>query len=185
MKTVESKADMQYRAEEVLRSLLSQVSTIKVLEIQYESHASRAKGRFVAHIEVLGRSHALACEVRTHAPCAHLHKAIEELNQEASKLSPKAIPVLIVPYLPADAQAICKEFNAAFVDFEGNARISLGEVFIVKRSMRARSAAAVSSVVASQEMNTRLHSPTAFIAPNIPAAASRSRTDTAAIVGVA
>jgi hypothetical protein len=185
MKAIESKSDMQYRAEEVLRSLLSQVSTIKIREIQCEPHTSRAKGRFVAHVEVLGRPHALACEVRALAPGAHLQKAIEELNEEAAKLSPKAIPVLIAPYLPADAQAICKESHAAFVDFEGNARISLGEVFIVKRSIRSHSTATSAAVPVNQEMPPRPQAPSVYLARSIPAVASRSRTDTAAVVGVA
>ena len=185
MKIIESKADMQHRAEEVLRSLLSQVSTIKLREIRHESHVSRAQGRFLAHIDVLGRSRILACEVRLQTLAANLHKAIEELNDEAAKLSPEAIPVLIVPYLTPDAEAICRESQAAFVDFEGNARIALGEVFIGKRSIPAHSRAAASAAVVNQEMRSRPLAPAVFVAPNIPAVAPRTRTDTAAIVGVA
>jgi hypothetical protein len=186
MKTIDSTTDMQHRAEEALRSALSQVSTIKVREIRRESHLSRAKDRFVAHVEVLGRAHALACEVRTHTLAANLRKAIEELNEEATRHSPAAIPVLILPYLTPDAEAICKETRAAYIDFEGNARISLGEVFIVKRSMRVRDgSAAVSCTVASQEEKTRPPAPLVFVPSNLPASASRGRTDTAAIIGAA
>lgn len=186
MRTIDSTTDMQHRAEEALRSLLSQVSTIKVREIRRETHMSRGKDRFVVHIEVLGRSHALACELRTYTSASNLRKAIEELNAEATRYSPAAVPMLILPNLTPDAEAICKETRAAYVDFEGNARISLGEVFIVKRSMRARDgSSAFSSTFASQEAKTRAPAPMVFVAPNLPASASRSRTDTAAIVGVA
>jgi hypothetical protein len=186
MRTVESRTEMQHRAEEVLRLLLAQVSAVKLRGIQHDSHTSRVKGRFVAHIEVLGRSRALACEVRSHAPTANLRKTIEELHAEAAHLAPDATPVLIAPYLPPEAQAICKECRTAFLDLEGNARLALGEVFIGKRSVPVRnSATGDSSACTGQEARTRPLAPTAYLATSIPAAAPRVRTDTAAIVGVA
>jgi hypothetical protein len=51
-------------------------------------------------------------------------------------------PVLIAPYLSPEAQTLCKERDAGFLDLEGNARLSPGEVFIGKRSMNVHRPAA-------------------------------------------
>ena len=45
------------------------------------------------------------------------------------------MPVLIAPYLSPEAQALCNESKTGFIDLEGNVRLALGEVFIVKRTM--------------------------------------------------
>lgn len=183
MRTIESTTDMQHRAEQALCALLSQVSTVKLREIRHESHLGRTKGRFVAHVEVLGRSRALACEIKTHSLASGLRKAIEELDKEAARLSPEAIPVLIVPQLSADAEAICKASRAAFLDFEGNARISLGEVFIVKRRMRADSAP--DALATLQAAKSKTPAPLVYVAPSNSASAALGRTDAAVIVGAA
>jgi hypothetical protein len=44
-------------------------------------------------------------------------------------------PVLIAPELSEEAQALCRDSNTGFLDLEGNARLYLDEVFIVKRSL--------------------------------------------------
>jgi len=185
MKAIDLRTGMRHRAEDELRLLLSQVSTIKFRDICHESLASRAKGRFIAHIEVLGRSRALACEVKAHALAANLRKTIEELNEDAAHLAPGAIPVLIVPHLSADAQAVCREFQAGFVDFEGNARLSVDDVFIVKRSMRARheQPQALKAVI-DRPAVLRPPAPTLFVSSNIPGAESRLREAVGPAVGV-
>ena len=49
--------------------------------------------------------------------------------------------VLIAPYLlPPEAQALCKERSASYLDLEGNAHLAFGEVFIGKRSVPGRAA---------------------------------------------
>lgn len=186
MKALESTNDLLHSGEEALRQLLSQVSTIKFREIHHKSPASRTKAQFVAYVEVLGSTHELACEVRAFALIADLKKSLEELVEEAALISPETIPVLIAPYISPMVQAICKEHRAAFVDFAGNARISLGEVFIVKRSMRMSadtlSASASSNVVAGQK--PRLSLPVFYSASDIPVT-TRRHVDTAAIIGAA
>ncbi len=42
---------------------------------------------------------------------------------------------MIAPYLSPEAQTICKESHTNFIDLEGNARITIGEIFIGKRTM--------------------------------------------------
>ncbi len=60
--------------------------------------------------------------------CASLQRTAQDFNADAT-------PVLIAPHLSPEAQALCKETRVAFLDLEGNARLFVGEVFIVMRSL--------------------------------------------------
>lgn len=129
MKTKSSMDEIEARATEALRALLGEVSVIKLKGIRRE-----AKGAVLAHVDVLGHSHTLACEVQANPGPENLRNALRDLQTEASHFD-GAVPVLIAPYLSPEAQAVCKENHAGFLDLEGNARLALGEVFIGKRAL--------------------------------------------------
>ena len=135
MKTHAPRDEMQQRAAEALKIVLAQVSSIKLKEIRHDSAAQPSAGGFVAHVDVFGHSHLLACRVKSSWQLVDLEKQVEELRESAAKLAPGATPVFIAPYLSPEAQAICKARASGFLDLEGNARIAVGEVFIGKRSV--------------------------------------------------
>jgi hypothetical protein len=154
MKTSGLKLEMQRHAAEALRSLLTQVSTIKLKEIREELPSRNMKASFVALIDVFGHPRALACHVTSSTERTDLRALLQGLSDDAAQLLPEATPVLIAPYLPPEAQAICKELKASFFDFEGNARLHVDEVFIVRRNLTPRNASlplapAFDSVMAS------------------------------------
>jgi hypothetical protein len=84
----------------------------------------------------------LACEVNTDTRASKVRASIRKLQECAAYLAGETTPVLIAPYLSPETQALCKESHAGFLDLEGNARLSLGEVFIGKRSMNVHQPAA-------------------------------------------
>ncbi len=125
--------ELEARAAEALRELLEQVSTIKVRDLR---RASKAPGRgIVAHIEVLGHTHTLACKVEASGELCQVSAALAEMDAHTAHLGADATPVLIAPYLSPEAQSLCKESHAGFLDLEGNARLMIDEVFIAKRSL--------------------------------------------------
>lgn len=125
MKPKSSMDDLEAKATEALRSLLGQVSVIKLRNIRREA------GSVLAQIEVLGHSHTLACDLQPNARPEVLRSALRARHN-----SPEAAtPVVIAPYLSPEAQQICKENQAGFLDLEGNARLALGEFFIGKRAL--------------------------------------------------
>lgn len=127
--------ELELRATEALRTLLGQVSVIKLKEIRRSP-----QGPMLARVDVLGHSHTLACEIEPSAQIESLRNALQELHQDAAHYEGAATPVLIAPYLSPEAQAVCKEWSASYLDLEGNARLALGEVFIGKRSTQVRAA---------------------------------------------
>lgn len=147
----------EMRAVAALRALLSRVSAIKLLDLKHESDfrcESRPVGRsatvfaraIFAHIDVFGHSHTLACAVIPDGEPSQLRTQLRTLPREletgaapfapdASPLAVDAVPFVIAPYLSPEAQALLKQSNIGFLDFEGNARLNVGEVFISMRSL--------------------------------------------------
>lgn len=144
MRVKSSMNELETRATEALRSLLGQVSVIKLKGIQRES-----AGSVLAQIDVLGHNHTLACDVQSSARPEALRTALRA-RQRCARQGETAIQVVIAPYLSPEAQQICKENQAGFLDLEGNARLALGEFFIGKRALSHKApVAAVRSARAS------------------------------------
>jgi hypothetical protein len=149
MKTDWAADELEVRAAEALKSLLEQVSAVKLKEMKRESAtggraaevATHVATHIEAHIDIYGHSHILACEVNADTRPSKVRASIKKLQDCAAHLAGETTLVLIAPYLSPEAQALCKENHAGFLDLEGNARLTLGEVFIGKRSLRQRAAA--------------------------------------------
>ena len=141
MKTDRAASELEVRAAAALRALLEQVSAVKLRELKHEPPARGHAAEIVARIDVFGHSHTLACEVNADTRPSKVRASLRKLQDCASHLAGETTLVLIAPYLSPEAQTLCKESHAGFLDLEGNARLSLGQVFIGKRSMRLHPAA--------------------------------------------
>lgn len=126
-------------AIEALRETLRQISVIKVKQICVDRHGHRGEKTILGHIEIYGHAHLLACKVVSACDPQHLNKALRELKEMEKERGVVVIPVLIAPSMSAEAQTVCRESNIGFLDIEGNARLYLDEVFIVKRSLHHKS----------------------------------------------
>jgi len=126
--------ELESRAADALRALLGRISILRLKEVTcVPRHRSRVV-KFVAHVEVLGHSHTLACGVNALENSSHLRAALRNLHDTAADFAADATPIFIAPRLSPEAQAICRESSASFLDLEGNARLFLGESFIMMRS---------------------------------------------------
>lgn len=141
MKSDRTATELEVRAAEALKSLLQQVSAVKLKEMKHEPPARGCAAEILVHIDIYGHSHTLACEVNPDTRPSKVRASLKKLRDCAAHLAGEATPVLIAPYLSPEAQALCKQSHAGFLDLEGNARLSLGEVFIGKRSLRLHPAA--------------------------------------------
>ena len=56
--------------------------------------------------------------------------ALLQLRNHLDHLGKDVTPLLIAPYLSPEAQALCRDQGVGFLDFEGNARIAFGGVFV-------------------------------------------------------
>ncbi len=122
-------------AIEALRDTLGQISVIKLKEISVDPHAHRGGTTILGHIEIYGHSHWLACRVVENCEPLCVKRAVHQLKRVEKESGVAVTPILIAPVISAEAQTACRENNTGFLDLAGNARLYLGEVFIVKRSM--------------------------------------------------
>jgi hypothetical protein len=128
----------KHRALAALNSLLMQVSaiTLKDLGVALPVLPGR-EFDILAHVEVFGRTHTLACRISGSDP-QQVRAALEELRDDIAGLPGKVTPVLIFPVLSPEVQALCDESKTAFLDLHGNGRLAIDEVFISMRSLPRR-----------------------------------------------
>ena len=126
---------LELEAIEALREALKQISVIKVKDISVDPSGNRTDKTILGHIEIYGHAHLLACKVVGSCEPMRLRRAVSDLMGIEKKRGVVVMPVLIVPEISDEAQTICRNNNAGFLDLEGNARLYLDEVFIVRRSL--------------------------------------------------
>ncbi|MDR9849582.1 type IV toxin-antitoxin system AbiEi family antitoxin [Herbaspirillum huttiense] len=133
LKTHHSMKSFETQAAHALRSLLLQVPALKLLDIEHETAMADSGVDFTARIKVAGKRHALVCEANSSGQPRHVRHALLTLRDYMSHHAKDATPVLIAPYLSPDAQALCREHEAGFLDLEGNARLVFDGIFIERQ----------------------------------------------------
>jgi len=129
---------LEKRAAGALNEILDQVSAVKVREIRPTPHTPGHSLALLASIEVLGQPHMLACTIVSGATPSRIEESLSELRRGVPADAENATPVLIAPRIPHSVQPKYQSARVGYLDFHGNARIELGEVFILKRSLPLR-----------------------------------------------
>src|SRR5258706_10057507 len=122
--------ELAHRAAEALRELLRQVRAIELINVEFEPQGADRGVDFLVHFRVAGRRQALVCEVKVSGQPRHVRMALLQLRDVVARFGVDATPVFIAPYLSPEAQAVCREHEAGFLDLEGNARLVFDGVFI-------------------------------------------------------
>jgi hypothetical protein len=122
------------RAVAALGSLLSQVSAIRVKNMDAGTAASGAID-ILACVEIFGRNHTVACQISAGSDAENVRNTLAELHSHIAKLPGEVTPVLIVPVLSPEVQSLCSQQRAGCLDLRGNGRLSIGEVFVSMRSL--------------------------------------------------
>ena len=181
MRMLASTTESSFRAIQALKHVLSEVSAVKLKEICHQP-AKDSEPEFVAYLDVVGRPHALACKVNPNVRGQKLRSILEELREKTRGVGENAAPLLIAAYLSPQEQEMCKECCAGFLDLEGHARIALGEVFIMKRTMHRRVQDRALDAASLQKAIIRPSAPVVYIASNIPGNFNRPRAGVIASV---
>ena len=126
---------LEFEAIEALRETLQQISVIKVKEIALDRQSHRGDRTILGLVEIYRHSHLLACKAVNGCDTPHIKRAVDELRQVEKERGVVVTPILIAPTISEEAQALCRDSNIGFLDLDGNARLYLDEVFIVKRSL--------------------------------------------------
>jgi len=157
------------QAADALKAVLREISSVKLTELRCEPLGNGQLSGILARIDVFGHSHLLACEVKAQGNPQQLMTTLRGLRESRTDRDAGSTLVIIAPYLSPEAQEVCKESQAGFLDLEGNARIAVGEIFISKRTMLPRMQkvdAADPLIVHAGKM--RALAPMVYIASDIP-----------------
>ncbi len=133
------KRQLENEAVGALRQTLGQISVVKIKEIKVEAaNQDRSDRTIIADVEVYGHAHRLVCKLVCSYSPIELQHTFLELQRLHAQFQGETTPVLIAPVLTEEAQTLCRDSNTGYLDLEGNARLYLDEVFIVKRSLMHR-----------------------------------------------
>ncbi|MGH9590299.1 MAG: hypothetical protein ACRD25_07875 [Terracidiphilus sp.] len=139
MKTITRSNELGTRARDAITAVLRQASTIELKEIEERVTPDLSRQtEFIVRVCVLGHNKTLACKVTPSGESRAVRKALREFEDDAARFPGNAMPVIVAPYLPPESRDLCIGSNTGFVDFEDNARMILGGMFIAKRSLPRR-----------------------------------------------
>lgn len=161
------------RAIAALNALLTQVSAITLKDVGAGGELTGGID-LLAHVEIFGRAHTLACQISSGSDPQHARTVLEELRTQIAYLPGKVTPVLILPVLSPEVQGLCDESHAGCLDLRGNGRLAIDEVFVSTRSLPRRvlhQAASVSGVRRSAVEQLAVGSPTDSVLRGFPPSA--------------
>lgn len=117
-------------AIDALSGLLGQVPPAKLKKIEIGSQLGGREIDLLVHLDVQSRHRVLVCEVKSDGQPRNVRMALQQLRNYLAHFDKQATPVLIAPYLSPEAQALCREEGAGYLDLHGNAHIVFDGVFI-------------------------------------------------------
>lgn len=130
MKSVDP-VKIEHQSAEALRRILAEIPAIDRLEVRHAKRNDQID--FIAQVEVFGKRHTLVAEVKSNGQPRHVRAALLQLQEYVRRQAEPVTPVFIAPYLSAEAQDLCRDYNVAYLDLEGNARLAFGTFFISRQ----------------------------------------------------
>lgn len=130
-----NEADVEAEAPEALRRALSDVPVLADFQLDTTVRSGPDRGiDFVVNLRVHRQLWKLVCEVKANGQPRIIRDAASQVRAYAHKLGPRAIPVIVTPYLSEEARGLCREMEVNYLDLAGNCRFSFDGVFIERES---------------------------------------------------
>jgi hypothetical protein len=167
------------RAAQALGAMLALSSSVKLLEVDVGKPGAGGEIEMLAHVGVLGHKKLLACKIKPAGQLRDVAAALDELRCDSPGRIADATPVLVAPSLSLRAQQLCTRCCTSYLDFEGNGKLELGDMFICGRSLARNRTSSVSAGFSTSP------SPALAEAPKIPPVEVRPAGRAAAFVGAA
>ncbi|MFC4278068.1 type IV toxin-antitoxin system AbiEi family antitoxin [Achromobacter aloeverae] len=124
---------VEQRAAEALRGALHEVPAIEHLEVRAATNEDDRSIDLLANIDTFGRRFTLIASVSSSGQPRQIRPELLMLKEYVAGQSEPVTPVLIAPYLSAEAQDLCREYEVGYLDLEGNARLAFGTFFILRQ----------------------------------------------------
>ncbi|CDX51592.1 conserved hypothetical protein [Mesorhizobium plurifarium] len=128
---------LEVEAQHAVRRALEDVPIISDIHIPAETQRTEPDRGvdFVAQVNTQGKSWMIVCEVKLTGQPRIVRDAALNLRAAATQFGPRAVPVLVTPYLSKDARKTCRELAVHYLDLEGNCRITFDGIYIERESL--------------------------------------------------
>ena len=129
--------DFERRAALLLEELLLRVPSLSVKSMTIEPSNEDMGIDILVRVRSGEQDYLLVCEVKQSGQPRFARAAINQLRAYLSRSKAAAIPIFIAPFLTASTREFCQAQGVGYLDFEGNAHIAFGPVYI-ERSTASR-----------------------------------------------
>ena len=122
------------QAERTLRTMLQRMESVRDVEVARQVTAADTAIDLIASFRRGKTTHQLLIEVKANAEPARVRTAIWQLQSAAEAYGDDVYTVLAAPYVSPASRKICQENGVGFIDFSGNAYLSVGGLEIDHRT---------------------------------------------------
>lgn len=122
--------ESEKQAAEILQNLLREIPALRVQKLQIGSTGKDTGVDLLLNVKVTGESHLLVGEVKRSGQPRYVRDAIYALRNYIEHLGKPATPIFIAPYLSPSSRVLCRDNGISYLDFEGNAHLTFGTVYI-------------------------------------------------------
>lgn len=122
--------EIEAKAAEQLEQLLRRVPSLQLQSVIATPFGGDSGVDLTATVRAAGRDYLLLCEIKSSGQPRLARAAVNQLRASVSKLKRDAFLIFIAPFITASTQELCRAEGVGYLDFEGNAFVSFGPVYI-------------------------------------------------------
>jgi len=130
LKELNSVKEIGKRAAAELDQLLKRIPRIRIKSLKSGAWELDPEFDIQLHIELDGIEHRLIAEVKNSGQPRYARAAVLRLKASAARSALPVIPVFIAPFLTESTRELCFQEGVSCLDFEGNARMAFGTVYL-------------------------------------------------------
>jgi len=130
LKHANSVKEIEQQAATLFEELLGRVASLKLNSIKIDPRGQDSGIDILARVKAGSGEYFLVGEVKKSGQPRFAREAINQLKAYLSRSKRDGIPVFIAPFLTTATQEMCRSEGVGYLDFEGNAFLSFGPVYI-------------------------------------------------------
>ncbi|WP_080432331.1 hypothetical protein [Burkholderia ubonensis] len=125
--------ELAIQSRDVLEGVLSRVPIVNVDDIRLDLPTNEGRIALFVDIRAAGKPYRLLCEVLPNGQPRYVRHALLRLREHAARAASGIVPILIAPYFSPGTRTLCQQHCVGYLDFEGNAQLAFGGVFIERQ----------------------------------------------------
>ncbi len=130
LKLADSVKALEQKGAAELERLLRRIPHLQLKSFKTQTMNQAERFDLEVRLTLDGVQHTLIVEMKANGQPRYAREAILQLKSAASHSQPPATPILIAPFLTPATRDLCTQEGVSYLDFEGNARLAFGSVYV-------------------------------------------------------